>query len=122
MCWLVASVTKIAPATVAAVSLGLEVPGWPGHRAGQQADSCLTTEDGHSAQRSYSITSGPGQDHVRLTVVCLGDDRSVARGSMIVDAVDRSAWGLPSAATSSGDACVSRPVLPVVGGSGSFLR
>ena len=37
----------------------LEVPGWPGHRAGQHVDVRLTAEDGYQAQRSYSIASAP---------------------------------------------------------------
>ena len=46
----------------------LDVPGWPGHRAGQHVDVRLTAEDGYQAQRSYSIASAPGgraRDHGR---------------------------------------------------------
>jgi ferredoxin-NADP reductase len=47
----------------------LDVPGWPGHDAGQHVDVRLTAEDGYSAQRSYSIASAsaPGST-VELTV------------------------------------------------------
>ena len=38
----------------------LELPDWPGHRAGQHVDVRLTAEDGYQAQRSYSIASAPG--------------------------------------------------------------
>jgi hypothetical protein len=40
-------------------TLSLDVPGWPGHRAGQHADVRLTSEDGVIAQRPYSIASAP---------------------------------------------------------------
>jgi ferredoxin-NADP reductase len=46
----------------------LELPDWPGHRAGQHVDVRLTAEDGYQAQRSYSIASGPEDAHVALTV------------------------------------------------------
>ena len=49
-------------------SLVLELPGWPGHRAGQHVDVRLTAEDGYQAQRSYSIASAPEDPHVVLTV------------------------------------------------------
>ena len=41
-------------------SLVLDVPDWPGHRAGQHVDVRLTAEDGYQAQRSYSIASRAG--------------------------------------------------------------
>jgi ferredoxin-NADP reductase len=41
-------------------TLELEVPDWPGHRAGQHLDVRLTAEDGYQASRSYSIASAPG--------------------------------------------------------------
>src|ERR1051326_311207 len=53
-------------------TLELDVPGWPGHRAGQHLDVRLTAEDGYQAQRSYSIASAPG-DGPALTVERLDD-------------------------------------------------
>jgi len=47
--------------TPRAATLVLDVPGWPGHRAGQHADVRLTAEDGYQASRSYSIASAPGE-------------------------------------------------------------
>ena len=35
----------------------IDVPDWPGHRAGQHVDVRLTGEDGYQAQRSYSIAT-----------------------------------------------------------------
>jgi ferredoxin-NADP reductase len=51
----------------------LEVPDWPGHRAGQHLDLRLTAEDGYQAQRSYSIASAPGESRVEVTVERLSD-------------------------------------------------
>lgn len=51
----------------------LDVPGWPGHRAGQHADVRLTAPDGYQAQRSYSISSAPEEDGVWLTVELVDD-------------------------------------------------
>jgi ferredoxin-NADP reductase len=51
----------------------LDVPGWPGHAAGQHVDIRLTAEDGYQAQRSYSIASPPGSPDVELTVEKISD-------------------------------------------------
>jgi ferredoxin-NADP reductase len=54
-------------------SIVLDVPGWPGHRAGQHVDVRLTDEDGYQAQRSYSIASAPEDGRLTLTVERLED-------------------------------------------------
>jgi ferredoxin-NADP reductase len=54
-------------------TLVLDVPGWPGHMAGQHVDVRLTAEDGYQAQRSYSIASAPEAPRVELTVEELPD-------------------------------------------------
>jgi ferredoxin-NADP reductase len=54
-------------------SIVLELPAWPGHRAGQHVDVRLTAEDGYQAQRSYSIASAPEDSHLVLTVERLED-------------------------------------------------
>jgi ferredoxin-NADP reductase len=46
----------------------LDVPGWPGHRAGHHVDVRLTAEDGYQASRSCSIASAPEHDAVELTI------------------------------------------------------
>jgi thioredoxin reductase len=48
-----------------AKTLVLDVPGWPGHVAGQHVDVRLTAEDGYQASRSYSIASAPEHDRRR---------------------------------------------------------
>jgi ferredoxin-NADP reductase len=59
--------------TPRARTLVLDLPGWPGHRAGQHVDVRLTAEDGYQAQRSYSIASAPDDPAVALTVERLDD-------------------------------------------------
>ena len=54
-------------------SIALELPDWPGHRAGQHVDVRLTAEDGYQAQRSYSIASSPEDHNLLLTVERLDD-------------------------------------------------
>ena len=59
-------------------TIAFDVPGWPGHRAGQHVDVRLTAEDGYQAQRSYSIASTPSATRVELTVERLDDTTWVA--------------------------------------------
>ena len=61
------------PETDRVKTLGLEVPGWTGHRAGQHVDVRLTADDGYQAQRSYSIASSAGGSRVELTVELIDD-------------------------------------------------
>jgi ferredoxin-NADP reductase len=51
----------------------LDVPGWPGHVAGQHVDVRLTAEDGYQTERSYSIASAPEEPMVALTVELIDD-------------------------------------------------
>jgi ferredoxin-NADP reductase len=51
----------------------LELPDWPGHRAGQHVDARLTAEDGYQAERSYSTASPPDDGQLVLTVERLED-------------------------------------------------
>jgi ferredoxin-NADP reductase len=69
----VAEVTEVRPETRRVKTLVLDVPGWPGHRAGQHVDVRLTAEDGYQAQRSYSIGSAPDANRIELTVERLDD-------------------------------------------------
>lgn len=54
-------------------SIVLDMPQWPGHRAGQHVDVRLTAPDGYQAQRSYSIASAPEDGQLQLTVERLPD-------------------------------------------------
>ena len=71
--WRVARVVDVRDETPHARTLVLDVPQWPGHRAGQHVDVRLVADDGYQAQRSYSIASPPEDAHVALTVERLGD-------------------------------------------------
>src|SRR5215475_10312302 len=66
--WRVAKVVATRDETPSTRTLVLDVPGWPGHRAGQHVDVRLVAEDGYEAQRSYSIASPPESATVELTV------------------------------------------------------
>jgi ferredoxin-NADP reductase len=66
--WTVARVTAMRRDTGSAGTLVLEVPGWPGHLAGQHVDVRLTAEDGYHAERAYSIASPPEAAAVEITV------------------------------------------------------
>jgi ferredoxin-NADP reductase len=70
--WLVAEVVGLVTETPRVRTIVLDVPGWPGHRAGQHLDVRLTAEDGYQAQRSYSIASPPGEP-LAITVEELED-------------------------------------------------
>jgi ferredoxin-NADP reductase len=71
--WRVATVADIVAETVDTTTLVLDVPGWPGHRAGQHVDVRLTAEDGYQTERSYSIASAPGDERIAITVERLDD-------------------------------------------------
>jgi ferredoxin-NADP reductase len=71
--WQLATVLELVEETPRCKSIVFELPDWPGHRAGQHVDVRLTAEDGYQAQRSYSIASGPEDEHLVLTVERLED-------------------------------------------------
>jgi ferredoxin-NADP reductase len=71
--WLVATVKETRDETATARTLSLDVPGWPGHLAGQHVTAKLTAEDGYSTQRDYSIASAPELDRFEVTVQRLTD-------------------------------------------------
>ena len=66
--WQLATLVDRVVETPKTTSLVFDVPDWPGHLAGQHVDVRLTAEDGYQAERSYSIASAPGEEHVTLTV------------------------------------------------------
>jgi len=71
--WRVSKVVDVRDETPRARTLVLEVPEWPGHRAGQHVDIRLVAEDGYQAQRSYSIASAPENPSVELTIERLAE-------------------------------------------------
>ena len=71
--WQLAEVVEVVIETPHARTIIFDVPGWPGHQAGQHIDVRLTAEDGYQAERSYSIASAPDNTRLALTVQRLED-------------------------------------------------
>src|SRR6266568_1298735 len=71
--WQLAELVKAVAETPRVKTIVFDVPGWPGHRAGQHVDVRLTAEDGYQAERSYSIASAPKDPKLALTVEELDD-------------------------------------------------
>jgi ferredoxin-NADP reductase len=116
--WLVATVAETVPETARAVTLRLDVPDWPGHRAGQHVDVRLTAEDGYSAQRSYSIASPPGSDRLELTVERIDDGEVSPYLTTVADVGDQFELRGPIGGWFVWDDTDTAPVLLVGGGSG----
>ena len=106
------------PETPRVSSLILDVPGWPGHLAGQHVDVRLTAEDGYQAQRSYSIASAPEDSRVILTVERLEDGEVSPYLVGEVRAGDKVELRGPIGGYFVWKAGDSRAVLLVAGGSG----
>jgi ferredoxin-NADP reductase len=66
--WQVGTLVEVVEETPRTRSIVLDLPDWPGHRAGQHVDVRLTAEDVYQAQRSYSIASAPEDPALVLTV------------------------------------------------------
>lgn len=116
--WRVAEVTQVRVEAPGVHTLVLDVPGWPGHLAGQHAEVRLTAEDGYQAARNYSIASGPEDPSVELTVERL-DDGEVS--PYLVDVVapgDRFELRGPIGGHFVWRAAQGGPLLLVAGGSG----
>jgi ferredoxin-NADP reductase len=118
MQWLVGTVAETVPETAEAVTVRLDVPSWPGHRAGQHVDVRLTAEDGYSAQRSYSIASAPGAERLELTVVRIDDGEVSPYLTTVLDVGDELELRGPIGGYFVWDGEDTRPVLLVGGGSG----
>jgi ferredoxin-NADP reductase len=112
------TVRSVRPETPGAHTVVLDVPGWPGHLAGQHVDVRLTAEDGYQAQRSYSIASAPEDPGVELTVERI-DDGEVS--PYLVDELrpdDQFELRGPIGGFFTWNVGVSGPLLLVGGGSG----
>ena len=71
--WRTGTVLERRKETASAYTLVLDVPGWPGHDAGQHLDVRLTAPDGYSASRSYSIANAAAGTRIELTIEELRD-------------------------------------------------
>jgi ferredoxin-NADP reductase len=71
--WRIADVVQLVRETPRVTTIVFDVPGWPGHRAGQHVDVRLTAADGYRTERSYSIASTSDGSRLELTVVRVPD-------------------------------------------------
>jgi ferredoxin-NADP reductase len=116
--WTLCQVVDLIDETAHVRSLVLDVPDWPGHRAGQHVDVRLTAEDGYQAERSYSIASAPEEDRLMLTVERLpdGEVSSYLVGELRVG--DSFELRGPIGGYFVWEASIGGPLLLVAGGSG----
>jgi ferredoxin-NADP reductase len=116
--WLVGTVTALRDETPTARTIALDVPGWPGHLAGQHVDVRLTAPDGYSAQRSYSVASAPDSTRLELTVQRLPDGEVSPYLAQTLATGDPLELRGPIGGWFVWDPGATGPVLLVAGGSG----
>jgi ferredoxin-NADP reductase len=116
--WRLTTVIDIIPETPRTRTLVLDVPDWPGHRAGQHVDVRLTSEDGYQAERSYSIASPPEDPRLALTVERLEDGEVSPYLSEDLRAGDKLELRGPIGGYFVWDVSLTGPLFLVAGGSG----
>jgi len=115
--WRLATVVDVVTETPRTRTLVLDVPGWPGHRAGQHVDVRLTGEDGYQAERSYSIASAPQDARVALTVDRLDDGEVSPYLTDVLSKGERLELRGPIGGYFVWDVALGGPLLLVAGGS-----
>jgi ferredoxin-NADP reductase len=73
LAWRIATVAELIPETYQSTTIVFDVRDWPGHVAGQHVDIRLTAPDGYQTERSYSISSGPEEGRLAITVERIDD-------------------------------------------------
>src|SRR5512147_889030 len=116
--WRLAIVAEVVRETPNTRTLVLDVPEWPGHRAGQHVDVRLTAEDRYQAQRSYSIASPPEDARLALTVERLDDGEVSPYLTDVIRVGDRLELRGPIGGYFVWDVALGGPLLLVAGGSG----
>ena len=116
--WRLATVLDVVTETPRARTLVLDVPDWPGHRAGQHVDVRLTADDGYQVQRSFSIASAPEDVRIALTVQRLDDGEVSPYLTDVLRAGDRLELRGPIGGYFVWEAALGGPLLLVAGGSG----
>ena len=116
--WRVAEVINVVPQTPRVKTIAFDVPGWPGHRAGQHVDVRLIADDGYQAQRSYSIASVPDGTRVELTIERLEDGEVSLYLTEEVRPGDRVELRGPVGGFFVWEPAQGGPLLLVAGGSG----
>ena len=115
--WQTATVTSVIKETDAVRTIGLDVPDWPGHQAGQHLDVRLTAEDGYTAERSYSIATADDEP-VAITVERLDDGEVSPYLTEELRAGDQLELRGPIGGWFVWDTSDGGPLLLVAGGSG----
>ena len=116
--WRVAEVINVVPQTPRVKTIAFDVPGWPGHRAGQHVDVRLIADEGYQAQRSYSIASVPDATRVELTIERLEDGEVSLYLTEEVRPGDRVELRGPVGGFFVWEPAQGGPLLLVAGGSG----
>jgi len=116
--WVLGAVKDVVAETPRVATIRLDVPGWPGHLAGQHVDVRLTAPDGYQAQRSYSIASAPEDREVAITVERLDDGEVSPYLAGELRAGDQLELRGPIGGYFVWTAQAARPLLLVAGGSG----
>ncbi len=111
-------VAELVPETPRATSIVLELPAWHRHRAGQHVDVRLTAQDGHQAERSYSIASAPEDGYVMLTVERVPDGEVSPHLASELRTGDQLELRGPIGGYFVWDDSAREPVLLVAGGPG----
>jgi ferredoxin-NADP reductase len=99
-------------------SIVLELPDWPGHRAGQHVDVRLTADDGYQAERSYSIASAPEDGHLELTVERLDDGEVSPYLTDVLQPGDELELRGPIGGYFVWEVALGGPLMLIAGGSG----
>jgi ferredoxin-NADP reductase len=116
--WLAATIKQTTDETATARTLTLDVPGWPGHVAGQHVTVKLTAEDGYSTQRDYSIASAPESDRLEITVQRLEDGEVSSYLAGIAEPGDQFELRGPIGGWFAWQENDPRPLFLLAGGSG----
>ena len=116
--WRLGTVVEVAPETSRTRTVMLDVPDWPGHRAGQHVDVRLTAEDGYQTERSYSIASPPEDQRLSLTVERLDQGEVSPYLTEEVRAGDQLEIRGPIGGYFVWDISLGGPLLLIGGGSG----
>jgi ferredoxin-NADP reductase len=117
--WQLATVSATHEETPTVRTLTLELPNWPGHRAGQHVDVRLTAADGYSVERSYSIGSEPERRaEIDITVERIEDGEVSPFLDDVVMKGDQFEVRGPIGGYFVWEAALGGPLLLVGGGSG----
>jgi ferredoxin-NADP reductase len=111
-------VVELIDETPRTKSLVLELPDWPGHRAGQHVDVRLTAEDGYQTERSYSIASAPEDSQLVLTVERLDDGEVSPYLTDVLRPGDELELRGPIGGYFIWEQALGGPVMLIAGGSG----